>query len=395
MRMFKFEMRTAMVYTDEMCPAVADAVRNIGGGKVFVATDPGVARRARYQELLSGLKAAGIPYEECRDVEIEPGTKSIDALAAKLRASACSAIIAFGGGSTIDTSKAAAIIASNGGAARDYFGVGQVPKAPLPVIAIPTTAGSGADMTCFVAIVDEQRQTKAQILDEKAAPLVSILCPDNLAGIPQKLVPAVGFDSLTHAAEGYINARANAVTEALSIQAFTLMSRNLLKFYEDTTNRDAAGELLLATSLGCLACNTIGTGNAHCIARSIGGRFHGIPHGVALAVILPHVLNFNLPVSFRKMSKLAEAMGVAAGKDEMANAQTLVLAIQKLRDDLRLPDNYRELGVDLTELDRLAAESKDKSMHGSSAGAPPREASLEDYRKLITDAYNGVRIVYS
>ena len=301
----------------------------------------------------------------------------------------------FGGGSTLDTAKAAAILATNGGRIRDYFGVNLVPNAPLPTIAIPTTAGSGADITKFLAIVDSEKHTKAQVLDDKAAPDVSIIYPENLLNTPKHLIPAVGFDSLTHAVEGYINAKANAITETLSLKAFELMSRNLVRFYNDNTDLEAAGALLLATSLGCMACTSIGTGDAHCIARSVGGRFHNIHHGTALGVSLPHVLNFNLEGSQKKLADLARAMDLDVdGKSDLEAAKQLVLAIQQVRDDLGLPASYKELGMTLDCLDELAASSKDKSEHGSSAGAPPRKATIEEYKKLITDAYNGVKISY-
>ena len=295
----------------------------------------------------------------------------------------------------MDTAKASAIIATNGGKVRDYFGVNLVPNAPLPTIAIPTTAGSGADITKFLAIVDSEKHTKSQIMDDKAAPTISVIYPENLLNTPKHLIPAVGFDSLTHAVEGYINAKANVITETLSIRAFELMSRNLVKFYNDNTDLNAASALLLATSLGCMACTSIGTGDAHCIARSVGGLYHNIHHGTALAISLPHVLNFNLEGSKTKLAELARVMGLdVAGKSELEAAKMLVLAVQQIRDDLGMPRSYKELGMNLDSLDELAEASKYKSEHGSSAGAPPRKATIEEYKKLITDAYNGVEIEY-
>ena len=395
MKEFEFLCTNKIVFTHHLAESLKSAKDYLKVTKAFLVTDPGLAKLEIYKNLKSAMDEAGFPYVECAEAELNPDDISMDKVAAKMAGTGCDAVIGFGGGSTLDTAKAAAILATNGGRIRDYFGVNLVPNAPLPTIAIPTTAGSGADITKFLAIVDSEKHTKAQVLDDKAAPDVSIIYPENLLNTPKHLIPAVGFDSLTHAVEGYINAKANAITETLSLKAFELMSRNLVRFYNDNTDLEAAGALLLATSLGCMACSSIGTGDAHCIARSVGGRFHNIHHGTALGVSLPHVLNFNLEGSQKKLADLARAMDLDVnGKSDLEAAKQLVLAIQQVRDDLGLPASYKELGMTLDCLDELAASSKDKSEHGSSAGAPPRKATIEEYKKLITDAYNGVKISY-
>lgn len=395
MKEFEFLCTNKIIFTHHLAESLASAKEYLDVGKAFVVTDPGIAKLPNYANFKAAMNEIGFDFEECTEAELNPDDVSMDKVAAKMSGKGYDVVIGFGGGSTLDTAKAAAIIATNGGRVRDYFGVNRVPKAPLPTIAVPTTAGSGADITKFLAIVDSEKKTKAQILDDKAAPAVSIIYPENLLNTPQRLIPAVGFDSLTHAAEGYINAKANPITETLSIKAFELMSRNLVRFYNDNTDLEAASALLLATSLGCMACTTIGTGDAHCIARSVGGRFPSIHHGTALGISLPHVLNFNLEGSSKKLAELARAMGLEVdGKSDIEAAKLLVLAVQKIRDDLGMPSSYRELGMTLDCLDELAASAKDKSEHGSSAGAPPRKASIDEYKKLITDAYNGVKISY-
>lgn len=397
MREFEYLCPNKIMFTHHLAESLLSAAKGLNVNKAFIVTDSGLAKLPIFTTLLNTLDEISFPYVVCDKAEPNPDDLSMDVVSEELLATDCDVVIGFGGGSVLDTAKAAAIIYTNGGKVRDYFGVGTVPKQPLPCIAIPTTAGSGADITYFLAIVDSQKHTKAQIMDIKAAPDVSIIHPANLVGTPKHLIPAVGFDSLTHAVEGYINAKANAITESLSIKAFELMSQNLIKFYNNNTDIEAAGALLLATSLGCMACTTIGTGDAHCITRSVGGRFHQVHHGTGLAVALPHVLNFNLHGSTKKLADLARAMGLDVNsKSELEQAKALVLAIQQVRDDLGLPASYKELGVELDDevLDELAYSSKDKSEHGSSAGAPPRKASIEEYKRLITDAYLGNRIEY-
>ena len=396
-REFEYLCPNRIIFTHHLADSLKSAKETLKVSKAFVVTDPGLAKLDHFKYLLETMDEIGFPHVVYDKTELNPDDLSIDAAATELMKTDCDVVIGFGGGSTLDTAKTSAVLATNGGKTRDYFGVNTVPKQPLPCIAIPTTAGSGADITYFMAIVDSEKHTKAQILDVKAAPDISIIYPENLIGTPQHLIPAVGFDSLTHAVEGYINAKANAITESLSIKAFELMSQNLVRFYNDNTDLEAAGALLLATSLGCMACTTIGTGDAHCITRSVGGRFHQVHHGTGLAVALPHVLNFNLYGSTKKLADLARAMGLdVSGKSELDQAKALVLAIQRVRDDLGLPKSYKELGVEMNDeiLEELALSSKDKSEHGSSAGAPPRKATIDEYKQLIMDAWNGVEISY-
>jgi alcohol dehydrogenase len=173
------------------------------------------------------------------------------------------------------------------------------------------------------------------------------------------------------------------------------MSQNLVKFYKDNNDLEAASSLLLGTSIAMIPLNTTGTGDAHSIARSVGGRFHDIHHGTALAVILPHVLNFNIEFRTKKLADLAVIMGLnISGKTQLEAAQMLVLSLQKIRDDLGLPVNYLDLGLTIDCLDELAEASKYKSEHGSNAGAAPRKATIEEYKQLMVDAYNGVKISY-
>ena len=396
-REFTYSFHTEIVFTHHLGEALRSAKGSLGVKRAFVVTDPGLAQSGHFAEFMRTMDEIGFEHELYAGAALNPDDLSMDAANEAFMQSGCDCTIGFGGGSVLDTAKTVAVLAANGGKTRSYFGVNTVPKQPLPCIAVPTTAGSGADVTYFMAIVDSEKQTKAQILDPKAAPDVSIIYPENLLGMPQRLIPAVGFDSLTHAVEGYINAKANAITESMSLRAFELMSQNLVRFYNDSSDLEAAGALLLATSLGCMACTAIGTGDAHCITRSVGGRFHQVHHGTGLAVALPHVLNFNLYGSTKKLADLARAMGLDVnGLSELEQAKALVLAIQKVRDDLGLPRSYKELGVEMNDeiLEELALSSKDKSEHGSSAGAPPRKATIDEYKMLIMDAWEGKSISY-
>ena len=217
-REFEYLCPNRIIFTHHLADSLKSAKETLKVNKAFVVTDPGLAKLDHFKYLLETMDEIGFPHVVYDKTELNPDDLSIDAAATELMKTDCDVVIGFGGGSTLDTAKTSAVLATNGGKTHDYFGVNTVPKQPLPCIAIPTTAGSGADITYFMAIVDSEKHTKAQILDVKAAPDISIIYPENLIGTPQHLIPAVGFDSLTHAVEGYINAKANAITESLSIR---------------------------------------------------------------------------------------------------------------------------------------------------------------------------------
>lgn len=395
MNEFEFYSPNRIIVTHHLTEALSSAKKFLNVNKAMVMTDPGMAKLNHYQELKNSLCEAGFEYVEFTNVQPNPTNVSVEEATEALKKSGCNVLIGFGGGSSIDTCKASSVLAANGGKLSDYYGVDKVRIKPLPTIAIPTTAGSGADVTRLLSMTDLTMETKIQISDQAIAPAVSIIYPENLLGTPQHLIPAVGFDSLTHAVEGFLNRKATPITEALSLKAFELMSRNLVAFYHDNMNVEKAEALLLATTIGCMACSSIGTGDAHNIGRAVGGKYHHIHHGTALSVILPHVLNFNLFYRTEKLAQLAIAMGLETnGLTDKEAAQNVILAIQKIRNDLGLPQSYRELGVETESFPELAKAAMYNSEHGSSAFAAPHKATMEDYMELLNNAYIGKAITF-
>lgn len=390
---FEFVCPTRIIVTHHLSKALASVKEYLGINRVMIMTDPGMAKLSQYRVLKMALEEAGLLFVEYTEVEPNPTNESVEAAAAVLRIANAQAVVGFGGGSSIDTCKAAAVLVANGEKLSDYYGVDKVQKKTLPIIAIPTTAGSGADVTRLLSMTDLELQTKVQISDASIAPAASIIYPENLMGTPQHLIAAVGFDSLTHAIEGFLNRKATPITEALSLKAFELMSRSLVDFYNDNMNVAKAEALQLGTTLGCMACSSIGTGDTHNIGRAVGGRYHHIHHGTALSVVLPHVLYFNMDVRAEKMAQLAVAMGLdTTGMTKQEAALYMILSVQKIRDNLGLPQSYRELGVSEDSFEEIAKAAMYNSENGSSAFAAPRKATMEEYLELIRDAYEGKKI---
>ncbi len=393
---FRFTLPNNIILTHDLAGTLAEAKAALGVKKAFIVTDAGIAKLPNYAYLKECMAKAGFDYVEYTDAEPNPVDTAVEDCEAKLRLTDCDCLIGFGGGSSMDTAKATNVLYCCGGDISDYYGIDKVTKPLLPYIAIPTTAGSGAEITRLLSMTDTKRQVKAQISDQKIASDIAILYPNNLLGTPKGLTMAVGYDAMTHAIEGYINRKGNAITQALALKAFELMAKNLVTFANDNQNLEAAEALQVGAMLAGMATSSIGNGDAHNIARSVGGRFHQIHHGAALAVVLPHVLDFNIDVRTKEMSDLAHAMGLDInGLTQKEAAQQFILAVQQIRDDLGMTASYKDFGADVPGcLEAIIDGATFNSENGSSAFAAPRKATHDDYVKLIMAAYEGKKVEY-
>lgn len=395
MKNFNFFLGTNIIYDNNFSTALKTAKARLKVSKAFIMTDPGLAALPVLTTLTDAMDAIDMPYETFSMVKPNPTDISITAAAQALMDSDADVVIGFGGGSSMDTAKASAILKTNGGKLSDYYGMELVSKRPLPVITIPTTAGSGAEITQVMSIIDTEEKTKAQIGSHLCVPPVAILCPKVFADAPENITSVAGFDALTHCIEGYTNAKATPITDALCLQAFQMIFPTLYDFVQNPDDEELASCMLLGSSIAAMAISNIGTGNCHNIARAVGGRFN-IPHGISLAVMLPHVMRFNLDACTEKYANCARAVGIAsADMSDTAAAQACILAIQDLRSHLNMPDNYQALGMtmDQESMDSISKHAmKSQTLSGVSAGAAIKLASKDDICQLAKDGYGGVQV---
>ena len=377
MRDFNFLMTTRIVFNNDLAKGIQDAREFLGVKKAVIMTDPGVAVLPIMKELKDAMDAIDFPYELYADVKPNPTDVTVTKAAEVLCASDADVVIGFGGGSAIDTASAA-LLKTNGGIISDYYGMHKVKVKPLPQIMITTTAGSGAEITQFISITDTVNKTKAQIGSPLCIPPVAVLCPEMLKNSPETVTAEAGFDALAHCVEGYIGRKANPITDAIALKAFGLISQNLLEFVNDPNNKDAASAMILAASMSTMVASNIGTGDGHNIGRAIGGRFD-ISHGTTLAVLLPHVLAFNLEEASEKLADCARTMGIDTDgmKDEDAA-------------------NFKDYGmtIDQESLDSIVENSIKSNQVGASAGSAPRVASREDFIRICKDTYEGKKIAF-
>jgi alcohol dehydrogenase len=352
--------------------------------RLLFLSDPGVASAEIYKLVEGILKASHVTFEAFTDIEPEPSATTVEKAYEICRSSQPSALLALGGGSTMDTGKAVGILATNGGRIHDYEGIDKFSKPPLPLIAIPTTAGTGSEVSYSCVITDTDRDNKMSI---RSATLnrakIAILDPIALRSLPYKVAAHAAMDAFVHALESYVSLNANPITDAMNLHALELISRNVRPFVSNRNNLEAGLNMLCAASLAAMGFSETGLGNIHCMARLVGAFFH-IPHGLSNAVCLPYGAEFNLIANPEKFARVALAMGeMIQGLAALEAGRKAIEAIKQLNRDLGIPEKLRELGVTedkLPEMARLAFESNYNRWN-------PRYTTVEDFQLLFKRAF--------
>ena len=389
MNNFEYFLGSKLIFNNDMKEGLKEAKAAVKAETAFLITDPGLEKLPNFAAVKQAMEEIGFKYKVYTNVRPLPKDYTIDDCAKAFEESGADCMIAFGGGSTLDTAKGAAIIRSNGGKMRDYFGVNKVKEVPYPVIGIPTTAGSGAEVSRVISVTDSQKNVKDQIMDRACCPAVALYVPSVLKGSPKSVTTTAGIDALGHAVESYLNVKGSPVTQAVSLKGAGMIFRNILAFVNDTANEEAAANMQIGSTLGIMGAGFTGNIDGHCVARSVGGS-GDINHGAAVAVALPYCMEFNLNAATDKLADLAREFGLAKdGMSEMELAQQAILGVQKIRDDLGLCGNYKDLGMKLDNLDAMVERSVYFSQNGSDAYASPGNPTFDDFKKMYMDGYNG------
>ena len=286
-------------------------VRNLGSLRPMVVTDRGIADAGHLDHVLQSLSAAGVEWSAFMGVEENPTTGTVDACVAAARAHQADLLIGLGGGSSMDTAKGCNFILTNGGRMSDYHGTGKATKPMLPLIAIPTTAGTGSECQSYALISDAVTHAKMACGDKKAAARIAILDPDLTLTQPARVTCVTGIDALAHALESAVSLKRNDISVAYSRAAFALLSRNYLTVLREPDNREARAAMLLGAALAGTAIENSMLGAGHSAANPLTAHF-GIVHGEAVGLMLPHVMRHNLtePNAWEEYTELADPLGI-------------------------------------------------------------------------------------
>ncbi len=372
-KVFDFSIPVRVHFETGGARKIGSAIKAIGGSNVLITTDKGVAGAGLLEPITKCLEKEGLVYSVFDEVEANPSTETVDKGYGLLKERGCDVIVGIGGGSPIDAAKAVAILTANPGPLAQYEGPDKLPNPVVPVIAIPTTAGTGSEINGSTVLTDRARKYKMSIRSPYLVPKLALLDPALLCSLPPKVVAPTGMDALVHAIESYISRGSSPASEGLALEAIRLVAQNLRAFYADPSNIEAASNMLMASAMACMSFSNARLGVIHGIAHVLGGRYN-IAHGVACAILLPHAMEFCLIGAIDKFARVAEAMGVStAGMTKMQMAQASVVAVRELMKDIDMPENLAQLGVKENDLSEIAKDALSSGMHLTT----PRKTDLE------------------
>lgn len=357
---------------------IATEVNGRGLKKAFVCSDPDLIKFGVTKKVTDVLDNAEIDYEIYSEIKPNPTIKNVQTGVKAFKNSGADCIIAIGGGSSMDTAKAIGIIIKNPDFAdvRSLEGVAPTTNKCVPIIAVPTTAGTAAEVTINYVITDTEKNRKMVCVDPKDIPVVAVVDPDMMSSMPKGLTAATGMDALTHAIEGYITAGAWELSDMFHLKAIEIISRSLRGAVENTP--EGREGMALGQYVAGMGFSNVGLGIVHSMAHPL-GALYDTPHGVANAIILPTVMEYNAPATGEKYRNIAKAMGVE-GVDEMTldeARKAAVDAVKKLSHDVGIPENLKDI-VKPEDVDFLAQSAYDDACRPGN----PRETSVEEIKEL-------------
>lgn len=352
--------------------------------KAFIVVDNDLIKFGTLDMVTSEIE--GIPYEIFSEFKANPTVNNVKNGVIAFNASGSDFIIAIGGGSAIDTAKGIAIVANNPEFADvvSLEGVANTKAKCVPIIALPTTAGTAAEVTINYVITDEESGRKMVCVDPNDIPVLAIVDAELMASMPKGLTASTGMDALTHAIEGYITKGAWELSDMFELKAIELISSNLRAATANGNDMKARENMALAQYVAGMAFSNVGLGCVHSMAHPLGARFD-VPHGVANALLLPIVMEFNMPAALDKYCEIAKAMGEdITGLTREEGAKVAVNAVKKLSLDLNIPQTLREINIPKESLNKLAKDA----YADVCTGGNPREITENDILELYQIAYS-------
>lgn len=361
---------------------MANLVANKQWGKALIVTDGQLVKLGLLDSLFAALDEHQMSYHLFDEVFPNPTEELVQKGFAAYQDAECHYIIAFGGGSPIDTAKAVKILTANPGPSTAYSGVGKVKNAGVPLVAINTTAGTAAEMTSNAVIIDSARKVKEVIIDPNIIPDIAVDDASVMLDIPASVTAATGMDALTHAVEAYVSVGAHPLTDANALEAIRLINLWLPKAVDDGHNLDAREQMAFGQYLAGMAFNSAGLGLVHALAHQPGAT-HNLPHGVCNAILLPVVSQFNLIACPQRFADIAVALGEnICGLSTVEAGQKAIDRIKSLSASIGIPANLTELGVKEADLKIMSENAKKDACQLTN----PRKATLDEVIQIFKNA---------
>lgn len=383
---FSINQPTRIIFGVDAVNQLGSLVKELGSGRVFLVADPGLARSGIISRITALLDEAKIPHTLYDQVTPEPGLKLADQGLKLAEKNKTDCVVGVGGGSALDIAKAISILLTNGGKAEDYLGLGKIKKQGVPKIMIPTTAGTGAEVTFTAVFINEKTNSKGGMNGDPLYPDAAILDPALTVSLPAHVTAATGIDAFTHALEAFVSNQAHLISDLYAVEAINLINSNLRQAYANPSNLEARSAMLLGSLLGGKALATAGVGLVHAMAYPLGGMFN-TAHGLANAVLLPYVVEYNIIGNPEKYAAVAQIMGYETdGLPQREAAELAVEAIHQLNADVGIPGSLAALKIPADKIPEMAkiALTVTRPVENN-----PRKPSEEDVIAVYEAALNG------
>ncbi|AXF57044.1 iron-containing alcohol dehydrogenase [Salicibibacter kimchii] len=381
---FNFSVPSKVIFEKGSSATVPEVINDLQLNNVLFVYDKGIIDAGIADKVIEPVEKAGINVTHFTGVYPNPTIENVEEGYEIAASSDVDAIITIGGGSSMDCAKAINILLTNPGSIKDYEGRGIVKEKTKPLIAIPTTAGTGSEGTAFTIITDTERQRKMIIAGDNVAADIALVDPELTVGLPPAITAATGMDALTHAIEAFVSKNASIPSNIHALKAIELIVENLEEAVKNGSNIEARENMMLGSLLAGIAFNQAGLGLVHAIAHPLGSHF-GVAHGVANAIGLPYVVKYNSDLQSvkEKHVEMASAMGFETEyKSLEIISEEIVSTIVKLSNAVDIP-SLKEIGINKENLDEMAVDvTKENSMKFT-----PRDASLEEVKELLNDIY--------
>ena len=379
---FSFSIPQNIIFGAGSLKRLPELAKKLDGRKAYIISGPHLNKIGMVAKCAEALSAEGIFSEAFTETEGNPSTDTVRNAAEGFVNSGADFIVAFGGGSPLDVAKAVAVVASNGGDITEYEGVGKVKEMSVDIIAIPTTAGTGSEVTAFAVITDHSRNYKLTVGSDLIIPRYAILDPELIYSVPEKTAAACGVDALVHALEAYLSLAASPFSDMVALKALEYIGANIKPYVANRANAVAAEKMLLGSLFAGIAFSHARLGNVHAMSHPVSAYFD-VPHGVANAILLPTIVEFN---ALADSGKYYELYCAISGKDiyrEEFETEMLALYLRKLNEALGIPADLASVGVDRARFEQMA----DDAMKSGNIAVNPRKTGREDVLFLYNLAY--------
>ncbi len=357
-------------------PAALDA---LSADTVMVVTDQGIIKVGIYDKVKKILENAGKKIVLVDDVQPDPSMQLVDSIAEKARHSGAEAVIGLGGGSSIDSAKVAAALVGNEGSIKQYLGVGILPKPGLPILAVPTTAGTGSEVTYLSILSDLENETKKGFGTPFIMPKYAFLDPLLTVGLPPHITAPTGMDALCHCVEAYTSANATDFSDSLAVKAIELIGTNIRTAFSNGGDVKARENMLLGSLMAGIAFANAGVTAVHAFAYPLGGMFH-VPHGMANSLMLPVIIKFNASAKKERFGHVAELLSGKAGADW----QDCITEVERLCVDVKLPRNLKAIDIPESAIQPMSVSVMDQTRLLVNN---PREVTQKDAFDIYTEAW--------